>query len=76
MARYAHTDDSPAPIMNIMAEVCSIFPIPTSGDMIPPERKQIAPSIADAVPAFFRSLSRASVVDAVNVNPIMKSMTN
>ena len=50
--------------------VCSILPKPTIGVTMPPLAKQMAPKRADALPALFRSLLSASVVDAVRVRPI------
>ena len=53
-----------SPVVTIM------LPKPTKGDTTPPKAKQIAPKRADAVPAFFRSLSMANVVEDVKVRPI------
>ena len=56
----AHTE----PIKNRTPVETIIFPNPTSGDTTPPKANPNAPSKADAIPAFARSLSIAKVLDA------------
>lgn len=61
------------PVKNRTPVETIIFPSPTSGDTTPPKANPNAPSKADAIPAFARSLSIAKVLDAVNVSPNMES---
>lgn len=65
----AHTE----PIKNRIPVETIIFPSPTSGETTPPKAKPNAPSKADAIPAFARSLSIAKVLEAVKVSPNMES---
>ena len=63
--------------MNIvMPDEVIIFPIPTNGETIPPNMKLAAPNAAEAVPAFWRSLSIASDVEAGSVMPTKNRSRN
>ena len=53
----------------MMAVEWRIFPMPTKGETIPPARKLIAPKIAEAVPAFWRSVSKARAVEVGRTIP-------
>ena len=72
----ANIDDIAAPATKMTAVECSMLPTPTSGETMPPARKHTVPSSAEAAPARSRSLLSASVVDAVNVSPIMNMSMN
>ena len=64
----AHTE----PVKNRTPVETIIFPSPTSGDTTPPKANPNAPSKAEAIPAFARSLSIAKVLEAVKqhfINP-------
>ena len=65
----AHTE----PVKNNIPVDTIIFPNPTSGDTTPPKANPNAPNKADAIPAFDRSQSIASVLEAVKVSPNIKS---
>jgi hypothetical protein len=53
-----------------------IFPSPAKGDIIPPNKNAMAPSMAEAVPAFCRFDSNASVVDDGKINPLNTNIIN
>ena len=65
----AHTE----PIKNSIPVETIILTSPTSGETTPPKANPNAPSKADAIPAFARSLSIAKVLEAVKVSPNMES---
>lgn len=46
-----------------------MLPIPVNGDTIPPKRNWVNPKRAEALPAFFRSISRARAVDVGSTIP-------
>ena len=50
-----------------------MFPKPTNGETTPPAAKQMAPSKAEAVPAFSRWQSMANAVVEVKVSPMKNS---
>ena len=53
-----------------------IFPIPTNGEINPPNRNPDAPKTADAAPVYRLPISIAMVEVDVKINPNMKSIAN
>ncbi len=65
----ANTRDSSAHMLIRSRVVDMMFPMPTSGETIPPNRKPDAPKMAEAVPIIWRPSSMASVVADVRIKP-------
>lgn len=53
-----------------------MLPIPTSGVTVPPKRKPVAPTMADAQPVSALPSDMASVVVDVNIMPVQNSVRN
>ncbi len=51
--------------MDIMVD-WRMLPMPTIGEITPPNRKPIEPNIAEALPTYARPSDMAMVVEAVN----------
>ena len=75
-AAIAQQSDAAAHTTKTMPVVLRMSPVPTMGETIPPKAKQTAPRMADALPAYRRSLSMASVVERVKVSAMVKSSRN
>ena len=62
--------------MNRIVGVICIFPRPTMGEAIPPDRKPAAPRIALASPACLRAAFMAMVLDGASMSPKLPVMAN
>ena len=65
---------SSALAMNTMPVVICIFPRPTMGEAMPPERKPAAPKTALASPACLRAAFMAMAVEGASIRPKLPIM--
>ena len=66
---------SSALAMNTIPVVICIFPRPTMGEAMPPERKPAAPKTALASPACLRAAFMAMAVEGASIRPKLPIMT-